>query len=73
MEDILLLTLSFLGLMSTRKAQPIDMTVYEDGPFYNHPSSAIPGYYDDEQIQQSRRREREKDRRVEESCWHRCA
>jgi hypothetical protein len=67
MEDVLFLALSFLGLMSTRKAQPIDTTVYEDGPFYNHPSYVIPGYYDDEQLHQSRRRARIKDRRAEET------
>ena len=71
MEDILCLALSFLGLISTCKAQPIDTTVYEDGPFYHRPSYAIPGYYDDEHIHQSRRRKRVKDRRAEESRWHR--
>ena len=71
MTGILLLILSFLGLMSTRKAQPIDTTVYEDGPFYNRPSYTIHAYYDAEHLQQSRRRERVKDRRAEESRWYR--
>jgi hypothetical protein len=71
MEDVLFLALSFLGLMSTRKEQPVDRTVYEDGPFYNYPSYTISGYYDDEQKHQSRRRDREKDRRAEEAWWHR--
>ena len=71
MEDVLFLALSFLGLMSTRKAQPSDTTVYEDDPLYPRPSYEIPGYYDDEHIHQSRRRKRVKDRRAEESRWHR--
>ena len=71
MEDVLFLALSFLGLMSTRKGQPLDTTVYEDGPFYHRPSSAIPGYYEDEQLLQSRRRVRVKARRAEESRRHR--
>ena len=73
MEDILFLALSFLGLMSARKEQPVDRTVYEDGPFYHRSSYTISGYYDDEHLRQCRRREREKARRVEESRWHRCA
>jgi hypothetical protein len=71
MEDVLFLALSFLGLMSTRKEQPLDTTVYEDDPFYHRPSYAIPGYYEDEQLLQSRRRVRVKARRAEESHSHR--
>jgi hypothetical protein len=71
MEDIFCLALSFLGLMSTLKGQPLDTTGYEDGPFHDRPSSTIPGYHDDEQLRQSRRRERGKDRRAQESRRHR--
>jgi hypothetical protein len=70
MEDILFLDLSFLGFMSTLKGQPLDTTVYGDDPSYAWPSSEIPDR-DDEQIRQSRRRERVKDRRAEESRMHR--
>ena len=69
MEDILCLALSFLGFMGTLKGQPIDTTVYGDGPSYARPSYAI-SYQDNEQIRQSRRRERQKDRRAEEARWN---
>ena len=71
MEDILCLALSFLGLMSTLKGQPIDPTVCEGGPSYDCPSYERPGYHDDEQIRQYRQRERQKERRSEEARWHR--
>jgi hypothetical protein len=73
MEDILCLALSFLGLMSTLKGQYSDTMVSQDGPSYDRPSYEISGYQDDEQIRQSRRRERAKDRRAEESRRNRCA
>jgi len=43
----------------------------DEDPVYYRPSYEVPGYQDDEQVRQSRRREREKDRRAEESRWHR--
>ena len=71
MEHILFLALRFLGLLTALKGQPLDTTRYEDGPFYDRPFSAIPGYHDDEQLRQARRRERGKDRRAQESRRHR--
>jgi hypothetical protein len=71
MEDLLFLALGFLGLMSMLKGQHIDTTVYGESPSYDRPCYEIPGYQDDEQIRQFRRREREKDRRAEESRWNR--
>ena len=71
MEDVLFLALSFLGIFSTLKGEPLDTTGYEDGPFSDRPSYAIPGYHDDEQLRQARRRERGKDRRAQESRQHR--
>ena len=70
MDDVLVVALRVLGLIRTHKAQPSARTVYEDGPFYHCPSSAIPSYYDDEHIPQARRREREKARRAAESRGH---
>ena len=71
MIELLVLTLGFLGLLSLLKGRHIDTTGYEEGPAYDRPSYEVPGYHDDGQIRQSRRREREKDRRAEESRWHR--
>ena len=71
MLDLLALTLGFFGLLSMPKGWHIDTPVYGEGPAYDRPSSGIPGYQDDGQIRQSRRREREKERRAEESRWHR--
>jgi len=71
MEDMLCLALSFLGLMSTLQGQHLDTAVYEEGPYYNRLSSAIPGYQEDEHIRQFRRREREKKRPAEEFRWNR--
>ena len=67
MIELLVLILGFLGLLSLFKGRHIDTTVYEDGPFYDRPSYELPRYHDDEQLRQSRRRERVKDRRAEES------
>jgi hypothetical protein len=64
MLELLVFTLGFLGLLSMLKGQHSDTTVYGDDPFYDRPSHAIPRYQDDEQIQQCRRREREKERRA---------
>ena len=70
MVELLVLILGFLALLSILKGRPIEATVDEESPCYNRPSYAVPGYHDDEQIRQYRRREREKDRRAEESCWN---
>jgi hypothetical protein len=67
MIDLLVSFLAFLGLLSILKGWHIDTTVYGEGPFYDRPSYGIAGYPDDEQIRQSRRREREKERRAQES------
>jgi hypothetical protein len=64
MLALLVLTLSILGLLSMLKGQHSDTTVYEDDPFCARPSYEVPGYHDDEQIRQFRRREREKGRRA---------
>jgi hypothetical protein len=72
MIDLLMLALGFLGLLSLLKGRHSDTTVYEESPVYYRPSYEVPGYQDDEHIRQSRRREREKDRRTTESRWHRC-
>jgi hypothetical protein len=71
MIDILALAFLFLGLLGMLKEWHIDAMVYGDDLAYDRPSSGMPGYQDDEQIRQFRRREREKDRRAEESRWHR--
>ena len=71
MIELFVLTLGFLGLLSMLKGWHVDATVYGEGPSYDRPSYRIPGYQDDGQIRQSHRREREKDRRAEESRWHR--
>jgi hypothetical protein len=70
MVELLVLLLGFLGLLSVLKGRHIDTTVYEEDPVYYRPSYEVPGYQDDEQKRQFRRREREKDRRAEESRWH---
>ena len=67
MQDLLELSLVSLGLLSMLKGWHIDATVYGEGPAYDRPYYGIPGYHDDGHIRQSRRREREKDRRAEES------
>jgi hypothetical protein len=64
MLELLVFTLGILGLLSMLKGQQSDTTVYEDDPLYARPSYEKPGYRDDEQIRQLRRREREKDRRA---------
>ena len=69
MIELLVFTLGFLGLLSLLKGRHIDTMVYEEGPAYDRPSYEVPGYHDDEQIRQSRRREREKERRARESRW----
>ena len=71
MIDILALAFLFLGLLGMLKEWHMDATVYGDDLAYDRHSSGIPGYQDDEQIRQFRRREREKDRRAEESYWNR--
>ena len=65
--DLLELILGFLGLLSMLKGWHLDATVYGEGPTYDRSSYGIPGYHDDGQIRQSRRRERERDRRAAES------
>ena len=72
MIAILALGFLFLGLLGMLKEWHSDATVSGNDLAYDRPSSGIPGYQDDEQIRQFRRREREKDRRAEESRWHRC-
>jgi hypothetical protein len=67
MEDILCLGLSFLGLISTLKGQPLATAVSADGSFDDRPASAIHGYPDDEHLWQARRRARVKERRAAES------
>jgi len=64
MIELLVLTLGILGLLSMLKGQHGDTPVYGDNLFYDRPSSAMPRYQDDEQIQQFRRRERAKERRA---------
>ena len=71
MIDILALAFLFLGLLGMLKEWHIDATVYGDDLAFDRPSYSIPRYQGDEQIRQVRRREREKDRRAEESRWHR--
>jgi hypothetical protein len=71
MIDILALAFLFLGLLGMLKEWRMDATVYGDDLAYDSHSSGISGYQDDEQIRQCRRREREKDRRAEESRWNR--
>ena len=67
MIGLLELILGFLGLLSMLKGWQSDAMVSGEGPSYDRPSSGIPGYHDDGQIRQSRRREREKARRAAES------
>ena len=67
MQDLLELSLVSLGLLSMLKGWHIDATVYGEGPAYDRPYYGIPGYHDDGQTRQSRRREREKARRAAES------
>jgi hypothetical protein len=67
MLGLLAFILGFLGLLSMLKGWHLDATVYGEGPTYDHFSYGIPGYHDDGQIRQSRRRERERDRRAAES------
>jgi hypothetical protein len=71
MIDILALAFLFFGLLGILKGWHSEATVYGDDLAYDRPSSGMPGYQDDEQRSQFRRREREKDRRAEESRWHR--
>jgi hypothetical protein len=71
MIDIVALAFLFLGLLGVLKVWHADSMVYGDDLAYDRPSSGMPGYLDDEQIRQFRRREREKDRRAEESRWNR--
>jgi hypothetical protein len=71
MIDIFALAFLFLGLLGMLKEWHMDATVHGDDLAYDRHSSGISGYQDDEQIRQFRRREREKDRRAEESHWHR--
>ncbi len=71
MIGLLELILGFLGLLSMLKGWQSDAMVSGDGPSYDRPSSGIPGYHDDGQIRQSRRREREKARRAAEARWYR--
>ena len=73
MIDPLLFDLGFVGLPSILKGRPSDTPVFGEGHSYDHASSGIPGYPDDGQIRQCRRREREKARRAAESRWHRCS
>ena len=67
MIELLVFTLGFLGLLSILKGRHIDTTVYEEGPAYDHPSYEVPGYHDDEQMRQYRRRARQTARRAEEA------
>jgi hypothetical protein len=67
MLGLLAFILGFLGLLSMLKGWHLDATVYGEGPTYDRSSYGIPGYHDDGQIRQSRRRERERDRRAAES------
>ena len=64
MIELLVLTLIILGLLSMLKGEHSDTAVYGDHLFYVRPSSAMPRYQDDEQIQQFRRRERARERRA---------
>ena len=71
MIAILALAFLFLGLLGMLKEWHVDAMVYGDDLAFDRPSYGIPRYQDDEQIRQFRRREREKERRAEESRWHR--
>ena len=71
MIGLLVLDVEFLGLLKVLQGWQSDATVYGEGPSYDRPSSGIPGYHDDGQIRQSRRREREKARRAAEARWYR--
>ena len=71
MIDILALAFLFFGLLGMLKEWHMGATVYGDDLAYDRPSSGMPGYHNDEQIRQFRRREREKDRRTKESRWNR--
>ena len=70
MTEIFALAFLFFGLLGMLKKWHMDALLYGDDLAYGRPYSAMPGYHDDEQIRQSRRREREKDRRAEESRWN---
>ena len=70
MIELLVLALGFLGLLSLVKGRHSDTPMYEERPAYSLSSYEVPGYQDDEQIRQYRRREREKDRRAVESRWN---
>ena len=65
--ELFVFILGFLGLLSMLKGEQSEATVYGEGSLYDRPSSGIPGYHDDEQTRQSRRRERERARRAAES------
>ena len=67
MEDIVLLALSFLGLMSTLKGESANTSIYEADFAFRQP--AYPTYHDDEQLPQAYRRARSKARRTDESWW----
>jgi hypothetical protein len=67
MIELLIFALGLLGILSMRKEWHTDGTLYGEGVSYARPSYSIPGYHDDEQTRQARRRERAKDRRAEES------
>ena len=71
MAEILGLAFLFLGLLVIVAKWPIGATGYGADLAYHRSPSGIPRYQDDEQLRQFRRREREKDRRTEESCWYR--
>jgi len=73
MIDPFLCDVGFLGLPSLRKGRHSEAPVFGEGHSYDHPSYGIPGYPDDGQIRQFRRRQREKERRAKESRWHRCS
>ena len=67
MLDLFVAMLGFLGLLSLLTGWQSDATVAGEGASYDRLSSGIPGYHDDGQTRQSRRREREKARRAAES------
>jgi hypothetical protein len=71
MIELFIFTVGLVGILSMRKEWHTEVTLYGEGVSADRPSSGIPVYHDDEQTRQSRRRERARQRRAEESRWNR--
>jgi hypothetical protein len=67
MIELAVLLLGFLGLLSMFKDRSINAPMYGEDLVYDRPSYRIAGNLDDGQMRQSRRREKEQDRRTEET------